>query len=248
MGWSDAVLDSDIGVTVQAYDADLADLADGSLSGSKVGTGLNGTNITTGTVPDAYIDAAIARDAEITTHAAVTTSVHGITDTSTLLTSESDPTVDTSAEIVTIINTSPSTLISESLIPDSITRDNEVTKYQVAVPATNAETCTLSTISGNSSGSIFVCAMGLLTNTADISFVASTKTISSQMMAIGERSIIGAPFKIVGSAGNDGQYTVASIVSPTTITVVETVVDESAGATISVILPRWSQISGVYNW
>ncbi|GAA5137363.1 hypothetical protein GCM10023213_13930 [Prosthecobacter algae] len=39
-----------IGTDVQAYDADLADLADGSLSGSKVGSGIDAGNITTGTV------------------------------------------------------------------------------------------------------------------------------------------------------------------------------------------------------
>jgi hypothetical protein len=54
------------GVDFQAYDADLADLADGSLSGGKVGTGISGTNITTGTVADAQIASAIARDSEIT--------------------------------------------------------------------------------------------------------------------------------------------------------------------------------------
>lgn len=56
-----------IGVTIQAYDADLADLADGSLSGSKVGTGINADNITTGTVADARIASTIARDSEVTT-------------------------------------------------------------------------------------------------------------------------------------------------------------------------------------
>lgn len=39
-----------IGSDVQAYDADLQDLADGSLSGSKVGSGINAANITTGTL------------------------------------------------------------------------------------------------------------------------------------------------------------------------------------------------------
>jgi hypothetical protein len=50
----------------QPLDADLTDLADGSLTGSKVGTGISGDNITAGTVADARIDAAIARDAEVT--------------------------------------------------------------------------------------------------------------------------------------------------------------------------------------
>jgi hypothetical protein len=38
------------GVNVQAYDPDLDDLADGTLTGSKVGTGINAANITTGVV------------------------------------------------------------------------------------------------------------------------------------------------------------------------------------------------------
>jgi len=54
-----------IGTDVQAFDADLTDLADGSLSGSKVGTGISGNNITTGTVAEARIDGAIARDSEV---------------------------------------------------------------------------------------------------------------------------------------------------------------------------------------
>lgn len=51
----------------QASDADLSDLADGTLSGSKVGTGINGDNITSGTVADARIASTIARDTEIPT-------------------------------------------------------------------------------------------------------------------------------------------------------------------------------------
>jgi hypothetical protein len=44
-----------IGTNVQAYNADLADLADGSLTGSKVGTGISATNVTTGTLPDGQL-------------------------------------------------------------------------------------------------------------------------------------------------------------------------------------------------
>jgi len=39
-----------IGSDVQAYNANLADLADGSLTGSKIGTGVNADNITSGTL------------------------------------------------------------------------------------------------------------------------------------------------------------------------------------------------------
>lgn len=44
-----------IGTDVQAFDADLTDLADGSLTGSKVGTGIDAANITTGTLPIARL-------------------------------------------------------------------------------------------------------------------------------------------------------------------------------------------------
>lgn len=53
----------------QAADADLTDLADdGSLTGSKVGPGISGDNITTGTVADARIPATIARTNAPTLH------------------------------------------------------------------------------------------------------------------------------------------------------------------------------------
>lgn len=70
IGGSLALIASDIGVTVQAYDADLADLADGSLSGSKVGTGLDAAIITTGTIAStARLPAAVIESTEIDTSA-----------------------------------------------------------------------------------------------------------------------------------------------------------------------------------
>lgn len=45
----------------QATDSDLDDLADGTLSGSKIGTGISGDNVSSGTVADARIAATIAR-------------------------------------------------------------------------------------------------------------------------------------------------------------------------------------------
>ena len=50
-----------IGSDVQAYDADLDDLADGSLSGAIIGTGISGTNISTGTVADARLESTVDR-------------------------------------------------------------------------------------------------------------------------------------------------------------------------------------------
>ena len=55
------LLPANIGTTVQAYDADLADLADGSLTGSKVGSGIQAGNITTGILPDARLSALIPK-------------------------------------------------------------------------------------------------------------------------------------------------------------------------------------------
>lgn len=77
-----------IGTNVQAWDADLDDLADGSLTGSKIGTGISATNITTGTLAEARIDIAIARtadlsgsyqpiDSDLTSIAALATSTYG---------------------------------------------------------------------------------------------------------------------------------------------------------------------------
>lgn len=57
--------DAEVAAAYQPLDADLTDLADGSLSGSKVGTGIDGGNISAGTVSDARIDGVIARDSEV---------------------------------------------------------------------------------------------------------------------------------------------------------------------------------------
>lgn len=69
---------SSIGGSVQAYDEDLDDLADGSLTGSKVGTGISGTNVTTGTVADARIATTITRDTELDAKSAATSTDNAI--------------------------------------------------------------------------------------------------------------------------------------------------------------------------
>ena len=48
-----------IGTDVQAYDADLSDLADGSLTGSKVGSGIAAGNVTSGTMDNARLDSVL---------------------------------------------------------------------------------------------------------------------------------------------------------------------------------------------
>ncbi|MEP2510717.1 MAG: tail fiber domain-containing protein [Reichenbachiella sp.] len=49
-----------IGTNVQAYDADLVDLADGELTGSKIGTGISASNVTTGTLSGSLVGTGIA--------------------------------------------------------------------------------------------------------------------------------------------------------------------------------------------
>ena len=75
--------------TKQDADLDLDDLADGSLSGSKVGTGINADNVTSGTIADARVADSLTRDTEaaaayqpkdsdLTSLAALTTTAHGL--------------------------------------------------------------------------------------------------------------------------------------------------------------------------
>lgn len=71
-----------VAATKQDTDADLTDLADGTLTGSKVGTGISGDNVTSGTVADARIDSAIARVAGNIGAATATTASAGDNDTS----------------------------------------------------------------------------------------------------------------------------------------------------------------------
>lgn len=60
-------------LAAQASDADLDDLADGSLSGSKVGLGIVADNITTGTLPDARLSTANTMDSELKAYTIGTT-------------------------------------------------------------------------------------------------------------------------------------------------------------------------------
>jgi len=72
----DLLLAADVGIAVQAYDADLADLADGSLSGSKIGTGLDASTITTGTIAStARLPSTVIEESELNT----TTKINNLT-------------------------------------------------------------------------------------------------------------------------------------------------------------------------
>lgn len=68
---TDYLASTAIGVTVQAYDADLTDLADGSLSGSKIGTGLDITTATAGTLATARMHTDATLDSEWDTAAEI---------------------------------------------------------------------------------------------------------------------------------------------------------------------------------
>lgn len=57
--------DSEVSAGYQPLNAELTDLADGTLTGSKVGAGINGDNITSGTVAAGRLDATMATDAEV---------------------------------------------------------------------------------------------------------------------------------------------------------------------------------------
>ena len=81
-------------------------------------------------IDDAAIAATLARDSELPTLTSDLTNDSGFITGYT----ETDPTVDTSAEIVTIINTTPSTLISETAIAADIARDSELNTFDPATP------------------------------------------------------------------------------------------------------------------
>lgn len=73
--------------------------------------------------------------------------VDGYVDNNGYLTlyTEVDPTVDTSGEIVGIINTAPSLLISETAIDPGVARDSEVTLAAVTAPTAATDPCTAGT-------------------------------------------------------------------------------------------------------
>ena len=68
---TDYLASTAIGSTVQAYDEDLTDLADGSLSGSKIGTGLDITTATAGTLATARMHTDATLDSEWDTAAEI---------------------------------------------------------------------------------------------------------------------------------------------------------------------------------
>lgn len=80
IGGVEIVLDTDIGVTVQAYNSNLADLADGSLTGSKIGApgglGIDAAVITTGTMSStARLPSTVIEESELNT----TTKINDLT-------------------------------------------------------------------------------------------------------------------------------------------------------------------------
>jgi hypothetical protein len=111
------VLDSDIGSTVQGYDADLADLADGSLSGSKIGTGLDITTATAGTLATARMASGATLDIEWDTAAEINAATTDI-DFMTTAGTQSIVTTGTiqAATSVTTVGASTATLVSAQML------------------------------------------------------------------------------------------------------------------------------------
>jgi hypothetical protein len=70
----------------------------------------------------------------------------------------------------------------------------------------------------------------------DISFTTSTKTIASVAAAFDPEISAGDTLVILGSASNDGTYTVTTVASNgASVTVAESLVDEAASAKIAVV-------------
>lgn len=117
VGGTEIVLDSDIGTTVQAFDSDLSDLADGSLSGSKIGSGLDGATITAGTVADARIASTITRDTEWDTAAEINAATTDLDFMTTAGTQSLVTTGTIQGEVSVQINgTSSSTLVALQML------------------------------------------------------------------------------------------------------------------------------------
>jgi len=73
-----------------------------------------------------------------------------------------------------------------------------------------------------------------LANKTDISFTAGTKTINSGASQFDTSALcVGRKFTVSGSTSNDGTYTVSTI-STANIVTVEALIDESAGATVTI--------------
>jgi hypothetical protein len=114
---ADFLLSTEIGSTVQAYDADLADLADGSLSGSKIGTGLDITTATAGTLATARMATGATLDTEWDTAAEINAATTDI-DFMTAAGTQSLVTTGTiqGATSVTTVGTSSATLAAAQML------------------------------------------------------------------------------------------------------------------------------------
>lgn len=117
-----------------------------TVSGSTGDVGVGGVLTVAGmqdTDNSATVPAASSRvHAHETTHPAPTTRDERNQIAGSYLTSESDPSVDTSSEIVTIINTTPTTLIADATIAASITRDSEIPSLETDPAFTASEAAT----------------------------------------------------------------------------------------------------------
>ena len=138
---------------LQAADADLTDLADGSLTGSKVGSGINADNITTGTVGAARIDSTMATDAE------VSAAVAGLQASDADLADLADGSL-TGSKVGSGINADNITTgtVADARIPSTIARTNAPTLHNATLLGTNSfesaifGAAVISNLTGNASG------------------------------------------------------------------------------------------------
>lgn len=144
----------------QGIDADLDDLADGSLTGSKIGTGIAAANITTGTLSDSIIPTGITRDTELTTSlgsytttSALTTLLSGKQDADADLTDLADGSL-TGSKVGTGISAANVTTgsLPDAVIPSAIARDTEITSALGGYTTTATLTTLLASKMGTASG------------------------------------------------------------------------------------------------
>ena len=172
--------------------------------------------------------------------------VDAMADNNGYLTAETDPSVDTSPEVVTIINTAPSTLISETVIDAGIARDSEL-PLPVTAPTTSTDICAAGDWSYDDAYYYLCVTKNIVDAKTDVSFTAATSTITSLTDPIGTNAIVGHSITIAGSTSNDGSYTVASITDANNVVVTEAVIDEAAAATITVQQDSWMR-AALASW
>jgi len=109
----------------------------------------------------------------------------------------------------------------------------------VPAPTLSTDICAAGTWAYDSSYHYVCVVSDIVAAKIDVSFTAATGTITSLTDPIGSNVVVGSIITVSGSTSNNGQYTVSSITDANNIVVAEAVVDEAAGATVTVTKPSW---------